>query len=232
MLKHFAIVLVSGATLGVTVQTGPGVPSILMAAAQRPPIEFGMMLAKTSVPAGIELLQADDVAPNQPMPRVDSDSRVPLDDVAKAFETYNPKYTARVFGGVLVIRPKEGAFPFLDAPSSISGPTAVTGVRAAQRRVFSELSPGLLGPVLNSYGRPGEDIPIVLDGSGGRRVVDTLNQIAAQAPGWVWWVSVKHREDTAVDQVSFGVLDPTGRSTMWFELRRPATALPSRKLQN
>ena len=80
---------------------------------------------------------------------------------------------------------------------------------AAARRVFLPMDPRLSGPALNSLGRPGDTIPLTLDGSGGRKVIDTLNQIVTQVPGRVWVVTTG-KQDGAVRVTGFGFIGGDG----------------------
>jgi len=80
---------------------------------------------------------------------------------------------------------------------------------AAVRRVFLPLDPRLSGPALNSLGRPSDTIPLTLDGSGGRKVIDTLNQIVTQAPGRAWVVTTGKR-GSAVRVTGFGFIEGDG----------------------
>jgi hypothetical protein len=66
-----------------------------------------------------------------------------------------------------------------------------------------------LGPVANSFGRPGEDIEIVLDGRG-CKVIDTLNEIVVQVPNLAWVVTTSERKGSGARVTSFGFLDGKG----------------------
>jgi hypothetical protein len=178
-------------------QVGVTVPSSLLVAAQRSPVEFAMALANASVPAGLEIRESDDVPPDaRPTSKVDREREVPVSEVVKAFEARRRDYRVVVMQGVLVIRPIDGTLSFLDEASTIDPPVSVVGVMASVRRVLSPLDPRLSGVVLNSYGRKGEDVPVMLDGSGGRQVIDTLNQIVKQAPPRTWVVTTRRKETT------------------------------------
>lgn len=191
-------------------QDRPTLPSSLMVAARLQPIQFASALTQASVPAGFEIHESDDGAPLGPSSGT-VEGTVRLSDVAKAFEAHHRAYQAVVMGSVLVVRPRKGAVPFLDAPSSILQPTKVTGIITAARRIFSARWPKFMGsgPVLNSLGQPGEDLDIVLDGRG-RRVIDTLNSIVVQAPNRAWIVTTR-QEDGKARIASFGFLDSKGR---------------------
>ena len=49
----------------------------------------------------------------------------------------------------------------------------------------------------------------MLDGSGGKTVLDTLNQIAVQAPGHVWVVTTREERD-GVKLTGFGYIHGDG----------------------
>ena len=211
MWKFLAVAFAAAAVLDASAQGRATVPSSLLAAARDQPIQFAMALTKASIPAGFEIRESDDGAPlGRPSGAGEGSAR--LSDVAKAFETYHRDYRAVVMGSVLVVRPRKGAASVLDAPSAILERTKVTGIMAAARHIFSARWPALLGPTLNSFGRPGEDIDIVLDGRG-RRVIDTLNEIVMQAPNRAWVVTTRH-EGEEVQISSFGFLDSGGHRSV------------------
>lgn len=213
MLKHIHIAVLGVAASTVMAgQTGLTVPASLLVAAKQSPVEFAMALAYTSTPSGLEIRETDDVMPSRP-PAFDIDpkQRVPLAELVTTFNAQHRDYRAVVMrGGVTVVRPVKGTLPFLDEPSSLSQVVTITGVMAAARQVFAAVDPGLMGPILNSLGHKGEDLPVVLDGSGGRTVIDTLNQIVTQAPGRVWMVTTRQEQD-AVQVISFGFIEANGR---------------------
>ena len=62
---------------------------------------------------------------------------------------------------------------------------------------------------LNSMGYPGWDRRVVLKGGQDRTVTDTLNQIAAQLPGYAWLVTTK-AVDGRVQVVELSVLESDG----------------------
>jgi hypothetical protein len=188
----------------------PAVPTSLLEAAQRRPADFAAALASASVAAGFELKEPDDGPPSgETMALGDSDRKVPLADVAKAFEARHPAYRASLLRGVLVVRPAEDSLPFLDEPSTISPPATVKGVMAAARRVFLPMDRRLSGPALNSLGRPSDALQLTLDGRGGRKVIDTLNQIVTQAPGRAWIVTTR-KVGNEVRLVGFGFIEANG----------------------
>jgi hypothetical protein len=190
--------------------TSAAVPASLLEAAQQTTVDFAGALASASVAAGFELEEADDGPPSgKTMAPGDRDRKVPLADVANAFEARHLAYRAGVLRGVLVIRPAQDALPFLDEPSTIFPPATIEGVMAAARRVFLPIDPRLSGPALNSLGRPSDAIPLTLDGSGGRKVIDTLNQIVSQAPGRAWVVTTR-KVGNEVRLVGFGFIEANG----------------------
>jgi len=193
------------------------VPSAVLAVADSSPFEFAMALANASVPAGLEIRESDDVLPagyptlDGKRPawfNADRTHRIAGTEVVEAFNRSRRDYRAILMGQVLVIRPVEGTLTFLDQPSSISTPTPVTGAMAAVRRVFADLFPTLSGPILNSLGHKGDDVPVVLDG-GARRVIDTLNQVVLQAPPRTWVVTTRQQEGN-VRLISFGLIEADG----------------------
>lgn len=167
-------------------------PASLLVEAQRSPVDFAAALAKASVPAGLEIRESDDGPPSgEPLINVDPERRVPVSDVVKAFGAQHRDYRAVEMRGAVVIRPIAGILPFLDEASTIRPSVTVIGVMAAARHVFDPLRPGLAtAVVLDSMGK-GEDVPVVLDGRGGRTVIDTLNQIVKQAPPRTWVVTTR-----------------------------------------
>jgi hypothetical protein len=217
-------VAVATTTVG---QTGLTVPSSLLVAASRSPVEFIKALAYASIPSGLEIRESDDVMPS-PLPRAfDIDrERVSLDGLIATFNAAHPDYHAVVMrGGVTVVRPIRGTLPFLDQPSSLSNVVTVTGALAAARLVFTPVDSRLAGPILNSLGHEGEDVPVLLDGGGGRTVVDTLNRIVTQAPGRSWVVTTREERDGGVRVIGFGFVDADGRR-LTQPMRGPAGSRP------
>ena len=149
------------------------------------PVEFAMALARAGVPSGLEVHEADDVLPH-PFPEFPrTGSRVSAAVAIGAFNAKNPRYRAVLADGVVVIRPIDKALRFLDQPAAIGSDVKIVGVMAAARRLFAPIAPCLLGPVLGSGTRAGEDLSLRLDGTG-RTVMETLNHIVKQQPRtWV-----------------------------------------------
>jgi hypothetical protein len=212
MLKHLHIVVLGLAAGSVMArQTGGTVPAPLLIAASQSLVDFAFALSNASIPSGLEIRESDDGPPLRPPVDIDPKQRVPLDDLVTSFNAHQHEYRAVVMrGGVMVIRPVKRRLAFLDEPSPVLQKITVTGLMAAARRVFAALDPRLTGPVLNSGGSKDDDIPVALDGSGGRTVMDTLNQIVTQAPGHVWVVTTREKPD-GVRVISFGLIG-AGRS--------------------
>jgi hypothetical protein len=207
----FLVVMNVGLSNLTFAQRGPSVPSALLAWADRSPVEFAMALAYASVPAGLEIRESDDIPPStRPQLTIDPARNIQASELARAFNSQRSDYDAALMGRVLVIRPTGSALPFLDQPSPIDSPLTVTGLMAAAREVFSVLDPGLRGPILNSLGRDSDRIPIVLDGRGARKVIDTLNQIVLQAaPSHSWFVTTR-KEPDGMRVVAFGIIEANG----------------------
>ncbi len=223
MLRYIAIagvVVMLALSSSTSAQVRPTVPSALLAWAGRSPVEFAMALAYASVPSGLEIRESDDIPPSaRPEFKIDPAQNIHASELAKAFNSNRSDYRAVVMGEVLVIRPTEDRMPFLDLPSTIDSPLRVTGLMAAARQVFSALDPGLRGPVLNSMGRESDTIPIVLDGGGAHKVIDTLNQIVLQARSRTWFVTTR-KEREGIHVVGFGIIEANGaRRTQ--PMRRP-----------
>jgi hypothetical protein len=181
----------------------------MLSMGSQPPLEIAFLLADASVPCGIELREADDVYPELPSkPALDRSRRVPIEDFVRAFNSARRDYRASLTDATIVIRPTTGILPFLDSPSAIAEPVTVTGTMDALRRVFSPLDSRLLGPTIGTG--IGSEVaknltrPFVLDGSGGRRVIDTLNQIARQVPG-AWQTTTRDVNGTP-KMVAFGFI--------------------------
>jgi hypothetical protein len=210
MWRIMKVVGVGVALLGTPQVARVGVPAAVVEAAQQSPVDFAAALAGAAVPSGFEIKEADDGPPSAPAAGlVDPQQKVALTEVISAFEGRHPGYRARMTAGVLVVRPVEDALPFLDEPSTIYPAANVTGIMDAARRVFLPLDPRLSGPVLNGIGRPGDQVPVALDGSGGRTVIDTLNQIVTQVRGRAWVVTTK-KLGRDVRVIGFGFIDGDG----------------------
>jgi hypothetical protein len=105
----------------------------------------------------------------------------------------------------IVIRPVAGSAQFLDSESTLSDAIVVVGTMAALRRIFSPVDPRLLGPAVGSElgweASANMSKEFLVDG-GGRRVIETLNQIAVQTPG-AWQVTTRLAEG-APQIIAFG----------------------------
>lgn len=184
------------------------VPADLVSIANRAPLEVVLTLASQSVPAGIEVFEADDRYPRRPPDfRPASSRQVPLNDVVTAFNDSHPAYRATNVDGVFVVRPASGRVSFLDGQSTIPPATAVLGAMQAMKRILSPLDPQLLEPsVGSSLGRQAAKAftaEVTLDGSGGRTVLQTLNQVVLQVPG-AWQVTTRMEErQTEIVRLAF-----------------------------
>lgn len=203
-------VVVMSATLLDRAQAGVAVPAALIEAAQQSPVDFAAALASASVPSGFEVKEADDGPPSQrATASADPDRRVAVTGVLRAFEEQHPSYRARMVRGVIVVRPVEGVLAFLDEPSTINPPVKLSDIMGAARRVFVPLDPRLSGPVVNGVGRPSDNVPVELDGSGGRTVIDTLNQIVTQVPSRAWVVTTR-KQGSDIRVIGFGFIEGDG----------------------
>jgi hypothetical protein len=205
----FVIALGSSVALGQPSQT---VPASLLERAQRSPVEIVWLLADASIPSGIEFRESDDIYPGPIDFNLDRNRTAADGELVRTFNDWHRDYHAVLMDGVFVIRPADGTVRFLDERSMIDLPVTVTalptGGMGAERRLFSPLDPGLLGPTGGSSCRVDND-PILLDGSGGRNVIDLLNQIALQARA-TWYVTTrKHADDWQV--AAFGMIYPRCR---------------------
>lgn len=207
MVKYLAAIPLVFAT--VMIGAGRQVPAYLVSLADRPPLEFAFLLASASIPSGIEVRQPDDTYPGPPRAGTQPSERtVSAEELMQAFNAAHEDYRAVLMDGVFVIRPVRGRSAFLDVPSSIDPPTTVAGTMEAERRIFSPLDPRLLGPAIGGgIGREaarGLSTHFILDGTAGRRVIDTLNQIVLQMPGaWQVTTGLRGKEPTVVE---FGLI--------------------------
>lgn len=198
-------------------QTNAGVPASLLAVADRPPLEFASLLGTASVPAGLEIREADDVNPRKKAELSPDRTRTfPAGELVAAFNSKHADYRAVWMDGVFVIRPVDAAVKFLDERSTINQRVRVIGVFEAADRVFCPLEAGLCtGGRDFSLGATPEELgmydPIALDGSGGRKVIDTLNQIVRQTPRG--WYVVTWKLPDASHIVEFGFLGSDGART-------------------
>ena len=209
MGKIMTVVGVSATLLGMTQVAGVAVPAALIEAAQQSPVDFAAALAGASVPSGFEIKDADDGPPSElATAPVDPNRKVAMADVIRAFEDRHSGYRARMIRGTLVVRPVEGALAFLDEPSTIYPPVKVTGIMEAARRIFLPLDARLAGAGLG-VGRPGDFVPVAIDGSGGRTVIDTLNQIVTQVSGRAWVVTTR-KQGSDIRVSGFGFIEGDG----------------------
>jgi hypothetical protein len=194
----FRCALFVTALLGVSAarQAAGTVPEYLVGATERPLAEFLLLVANASIRAGLEVKEADNA-------RVGVTSRPPTGEIKQvareqlviAFNARKPGYRAAWVGDVLLIRPALGRLEFLDSGSPIQTPTTTVGVGAALRTIFSPINPtppNAVTPGAASGVESGKAMTkeFTLDGSNGRTVIDTLNQVTLQHPG-AWWVATR-----------------------------------------
>jgi hypothetical protein len=124
---------------------------------------------------------------------------IPREQLVNAFNARRPGYHAAWVGDVLVIRPVMGRMEFLDSPSQIDPPITIVGLTGALRTIFSPIKPRpqnevVAGSVLGNQAGKALTERFTLDGSNGRTVIDTLNQVTLQHPG-AWWVTTRLIDD-------------------------------------
>ena len=171
------------------------VPDYLIAATRRPFAEFLLLVANASIRAGLEVKEPDNLPVRRPpRPPTGEIMHVPREQLVTTLNARWPGYHASWVGDVLLIRPLMGRIEFLDSPSPIQAPTTIVGLSQTLRTIFSPIKPGLLNPSTGSL--TGNEAAkafterFVLDGSNGRTVIDTLNQVTLQHQG-AWWVTTR-----------------------------------------
>ena len=214
-LCSLGVVLALGSSGTMARQSPRTVPASLLAAVDYPLAEFIRMIARVT-PAGFEMRESDDVAPLRSTAVPEGQSTVALTEVVDAFNRVHRSYHAEIMNGVLVVRPIDRRVTFLDRPSPIREPTTQIGVMRAIRFVLSPLNPRLLdgvviGSTLGLHAFEGLSRSIALDGSQPRRVIDTLNQVAVQAPGA--WQVVTRRVADETEIVQYGFIYTDGART-------------------
>ena len=190
-----------------------GAPRHLLAAAGDPLFDFTLLAANAHVPVGVELHENDDPQPFRhtasPRDQTVAVETVPLDDVIGAFNRAHRDYQAKLADGVIVIRPSVGRTAFLDQPSHIGSVISLTGVSSALRTIMSPLDSNLLGRAVGSVTGRGAladlTAQLTLDGSPGRTVMSTLNQVAKQRQAG--WYLVTRYQTGVWTVVRFGSLD-------------------------
>ena len=187
------------ATLGTAArQQTDTVPFYLVAAAQRPFAEFMFQVSNASVRAGIELKEIDNAAVSRAPARPRGETKqVPREELVAAIHARKPGYQAAWDGDVLLIRPVNGRLKFLDSPSTLTSPTTIVGVMQSLRTIMAPLDARLLRPAIGT-GRGWEALKalsanITVDGSNGRTVIDTLNQVVLQNQG-AWRVMTRFED--------------------------------------
>jgi hypothetical protein len=190
-------VIVVAALLGVsaTRQAADTVPEYLVAATERPLPDFLVLLANASIRAGLELKEADNAPRSAVVPPKGERTQIPRDQLVAAFNARRPGYHAAWVGDVLLIRPVLGRMEFLDSPSPIQAPTTIVSLTQALRTIFSPINPTppnsvAAGSLSGNEAWKAWTERFVLDGSNGRTVIDTLNQVTLQHQG-AWWVTTR-----------------------------------------
>ena len=196
----FRCVIFVAALLGVsaTRQAADTVPEYLVAATERPLADFLVLVANASIRAGLEVKEADNAprgAVGGLVPPKDERAQIPRDQLVAAFNARRPGYYAAWVGDVLLIRPVLGRMEFLDSASLIQAPTTIVGLTQALRAIFSPIRPRspnsvAAGSALGNEAGKALSERFTLDGSNGRTVIDTLNQVTLQHPG-AWWVTTR-----------------------------------------
>lgn len=194
-------VVVVAALVGVSAtRQADTVPAYLVAATERPFGEFLLLVANASIRAGVEVKEADNPPVSRPpRPPTGEIKQIPREQLVTAFNTRRPGYHAAWVGEVLVIRPVSGRMDFLDSPSQIQAPITILSLTAALRTIFSPIRQRppngvAVGSLLGNEAAKAFTERFTLDGSNGRTVIDTLNQVTLQHPG-AWWVTTRLTED-------------------------------------
>ena len=195
------LAVIVAALLGVsaTRQVAGTVPEYLLAATERPLLDFLVLAANASIRAGLEVKEGDNARSGVSAPLQAERTQIPRDQLVAAFNARRPAYHAAWVGDVLLIRPAIGQMEFLDSPSPIQTPTTTVGLTQALRTIFSPIKPRppnsvAVGSALGNEAGKALNERFTLDGSNGRTVIDTLNQVTLQHPG-AWWVTTRLIED-------------------------------------
>ena len=211
-LIGITVTLVVFGNVRATARQGATVPKSLLAAVESPLAEFSRLVAKV-IPAGFELHESDDAWPRSVSEMREGQPTIPVGELIAAFNRANRSYRAEMLDNVFVVRPIDGRSMFLDSPSPISEPIKEVGVIRSLRIVLSPLNADLLKPsagsVMGKRAVEAFSTPIALDGSKPRRVINTLNQIAAQAPG-AWQVITRRRADKVDEIIRFAFIYSDG----------------------
>jgi hypothetical protein len=196
------LAVIAAAFLGVsaTKQAADTVPEYLVAATERPLSEFVLLVANASIRAGLEVKEADNAQRGAVVQPKSERIQIPRDQLVDAFNARRPGYHAAWLGDVLLIRPVLGRMEFLDSPSPIQAPTTIVSLTQALRTIFSPIKPRppnsvAVGSAMGNEAGKALTERFTLDGSNGRTVIDTLNQVTLQHPG-AWWVTTRLIEDT------------------------------------
>ena len=194
------LAVIVAALLGVsaTRQVAGTVPEYLLAATERPLLDFLVLAANASIRAGLEVKEGDNAGSGVSAPLQDQRTQIPRDQLVAAFNARRPAYHAAWVGDVLLIRPAIGRMEFLDSPSPIQTPTTTVGLTQALRTIFSPIKPRppnsvAVGSALGNEAGKALTERFTLDGSNGRTVIDTLNQVTLQHQG-AWWVTTRFIE--------------------------------------
>jgi hypothetical protein len=200
MLNRLIIMALAASAIGPP-RTTQQVPAALLAAADRDPVAFVMLLAEAAIPAGLEVREPD-AHPKSgqrfDLPRdAGTAPMAAANDLIAAFNRAHPEYQAAMADGVIVVRPATRVPDYLDQPSTLGQFTGKGLMRVAEH-LFAPLDPKLAAPGgrLGSYPGAigvevdrGEQLQITVDGRGLTNL-GVLNQVARQAAGHPWLVVV------------------------------------------
>jgi hypothetical protein len=230
--------IIGAAILGLTVPLGSGdgdragrqVPAALAEVAGVDPYAFARYLAEASVPAGIEMREADRSTRTMRELSLQDGRTISLEDLAEVFNSAHVDYRAEIAGGILHVAPIEGRSPYLDDDARQEQVT-VTGLMTVMQVLFAPLDRSLTpgGVRASALARSdvdhGEQARIDLHTVGLTRR-EVLNAVARSMPGHVWLVTTAGTPPT-INQVGFIHSD---RSTSEFHVRssggRLTTASP------
>jgi hypothetical protein len=214
MLKQLFLTTVGFATFA-SAQSSITVPTTLLLASNRSPLELATLLGDAAVPSGFEVKQFDDGRPRTPPDfTFDRATRAPITDLIQAFNSTHHEYRAELMDGVFVVRPTAGAVRFLDEPAPIQGHVRVVGVMNAARLLLAPLdrslssTGALAGSVIGPPVDRGESTTIELNGDEGRKVIDSFNQIAAQSRRS--WLVLTRQDGATWRIVRFGFIHTQG----------------------
>lgn len=215
MRRSLVILCLTTIPTSPSAQSAIDAPAALLTAVRGEPLAAAISLVDASIPIGLEI-KSPIPSPRRPVFDLSRHATVPVTTLVGAFNASHVDYRAAFVDGVFVIRPTGSTAAYLDTATTLEA-VNVTGAMNAARMIFSGLdrrlssTGGVAGSSINADPVERGDLTVVALTGYGRRVIDMLNQLAAQSGSG--WLVVTAREGSGVRVRTFGLIHRHGSIT-------------------